>query len=92
MSWARGFFRLWILFAVMWVALCATYAALNPQQTHVYEVLDHNSEKFQVEALEGRSLEEIAAYASTAAGAKWDRPECAPKKRGPWCEYGCYAS
>jgi preprotein translocase subunit SecG len=86
-NWARGLLRLWIVFAILWAALCLGYAVLNPPRTHVLEVLDQQSEKFEVEVPEGTTDEQLTAYAIGAARDKWNRAECAPDKRGPWCDF-----
>jgi hypothetical protein len=84
MNWARGLFRFWILFAGFWIAACIAYSLIVPVPMITYELQDKNSEKFEVVAPTGKSASDVVDFLESTR--KMNRPECAPEKRGPWCD------
>jgi hypothetical protein len=83
-NWSRGLFRFWILFSLVWVAGCIGIAIVDQPATATYNMEDKNSEKFVVIAPRALSAEQIVDY--FIASKKMNRSECAPERRGPWCD------
>jgi hypothetical protein len=85
MNIRRGLFRLWILFSALWALACVSIAAVDGhwlERNRVYEIVDPNGGKYEVEAPANVSKEDVVDYVKKAVGSKWERAECTP--RGPW--------
>jgi hypothetical protein len=86
MNIRRGLFRLWVLSSALWALACVSIAAVDGrwlEHNRVYEIVDPNDGKYEVEAPANVSQEGVVDYVQKAVGPKWARAECTP--RGPWC-------
>jgi hypothetical protein len=86
MNWRVGLFRIWVLFAALWIAACAAYGFVEwKNSTAKYEVTDPSGTKFIVRAPGGVAESDIWAFVRDHHVAKQRMADC-EKNHGPWCD------
>jgi hypothetical protein len=84
-NWGRGLFRLWAIFAILWVAILF---AIFVKDGHIleanktYEVEGRFKEKYEIVAPPTATADEVVAFAKLNK-----RTDCSEDKSGPWCSY-----
>lgn len=89
MNWGAGFFRVWLVIAVVWVGGSGVYGFREWQSSTrraVYEVADPTGLKLRVTAPERTPDSVVMSFAMESETAKRRQAECA-QHRGPWCNY-----
>jgi hypothetical protein len=88
MDWRLGFFRVWVLFSVLWIAAFGVYSFLEWRHKSftVLTVTDPDGLKFEVTVPAGTVKEDALEFVRNSDVAKKRMDDCA-KEHGPWCDY-----
>lgn len=81
MNWRRGLFRLWVIFAALWIAVLSTVFVTNEhllERNGTYEIEGPFKEKYEIVAPPNTSEAEILAFLD-----KNKRTDCSESKSGP---------